>query len=1555
MFDCSTSKMNRLTSHGFVFVLVLSEFVYGSTADNALPINGVIKQGAITINSNGTTMNINQATQKGIIEWGTFNIGKSATVNFNQPNSASSTLNRVISSNPSEIYGNLNANGQVFLINPNGVFFSKTSKVDVGSLIVSTMNISDENYLNSNYIFQREGALGKIINEGELSAKEKGYIALMAPEVINDGVIQAKLGNIAIGSGEQIILSFTDNDLVNIEVSETNIAALIENKNLIITEEGKVFISAKSRDEVLGSMVKNSGIIEADSLISKNGEIYLESTNTIEISGILKTHDGKVFVGNKTTENTLIKSTAVLEGEFIETSAQNLTVEEGVTIQGKTWLLDPTDITIVSTGIDGLSGSNISGSTIDTTLNNGTSIILEATNNISINDNISKTSGADSTLTFKAGNNISLSSGKSITSTSNKLNLVLWANSDANGGGVTLNSGSSILTNGGDIWMGGGSGSTTWNGLSVGDSYAKGTLAAATSGIDMLGVSNSPISLNSNGGDIRVWGRGPNSGGFGIRAQYTTLDSGAGGSIWMEGDGYYSSGSNGHGIILDHSSLRGGSKGLNIIGKASINNTGQWSFPMFMNQSNVYTTDNGTLAIDLNAPQANGNNFYFFHDTSGGGDTSLIGSSQTGDITITATGTSTAKLYFPNIQTSGNFLVSSSSSGAQSIEQMYSTTKVVVGGESSFSTGVNSTISLTNTDNDFLGAISVNGGGNLSIADVNTLELGSINVSGKINISTQTGDVTLNNTMITSSTANDAIVINAGKNSSAGTSTGGNIIINGSLTVSTGAGGRATFYTGSILGSTALADLIGLGSGNFRYNSDESASNYTAALSGGMYGIYREQPILHIAPSNSSSIYGDSVSLTGGNYLISGYANGDYLNTIGLSGLASFSTTALTGNNAGAYNIAYTSGLSNVLGYAIVDASNLIGEYTINQRPITITADSASKTYGNSDPILSYAITSGNLMGSDSLSGVLSRTAGENVGSYTIDPSALANGNYIITTNNGTLTIDKAPLLIKADDKLKTYGQENPLLTYGMIGFVNGETLQTSGITGIAHVYTSATMTSPVGSMPIELALGTLDASNYQISMINGTLDIKSNGAVDNTLKVTETLLSAKKDDVKITNTISTIIENTTEIIFDTAVDEAINNLIAQLETETLIADNTQQSIEILSDKSKVVVQSSSGFIDNTTPINTPSDASVHAESKVNLANNPDELPLINLPYEKPSKNVENIGKNLSTDNFQNTILQFEQGFINGGMSAEESQMVTNMAIKLAITNPNGSTIALKELSNAVKVDNASVASALSNGNPPNGDRAFDQVFQALLSKGVSPRNALSQATTLARSIPKEIPLSEHIRSMSTDQVKIVLNLLAKGYTQNEALKIATSYTFPKESVLSNITSGEMLTNSPMLDKYLTKHSLEEALILSKKKEQEGLRYQTIDKSNGLISFSELSKAGKIPNNKLFDKILANKLKSHPFEDAYRIALDEYRSLFKNNTSPLEKMAQGTIGNSSSSADKIWWMEFIKNIMNGKNHEEATMSANTAKNVFEKKKSIAIKIDTKIYKRGKYE
>ncbi|NLT15081.1 MAG: hypothetical protein GXY05_12140, partial [Clostridiales bacterium] len=98
----------------------------------------------------------------------------------------------------------------------------------------------------------------------------------------------------------------------------------------------------------------------------------------------------------------------------------------------------------------------------------------------------------------------------------------------------------------------------------------------------------------------------------------------------------------------------------------------------------------------------------------------------------------------------------------------------------------------------------------------------------------------LTGAIATTDTGSSAVVLNAGKDTAAGTSTGGNIIVSGG-SVTVGAGGRATLYSGDVSDSTGLTALVGSGSGNFRYNSDESVSNFSTPLGSGIYAVYREQ------------------------------------------------------------------------------------------------------------------------------------------------------------------------------------------------------------------------------------------------------------------------------------------------------------------------------------------------------------------------------------------------------------------------------------------------------------------------------------------------------------------------------------------------------------------------------------------------------------------------------------------------------------------------------------------------------------------------------------------
>jgi autotransporter-associated beta strand protein len=168
-----------------------------------------------------------------------------------------------------------------------------------------------------------------------------------------------------------------------------------------------------------------------------------------------------------------------------------------------------------------------------------------------------------------------------------------------------------------------------------------------------------------------------------------------------------------------------------------------------------------------------------------------------------------------------------------------------------------------------IGTLAASGGGSVTYVDRNALTVGTvggvngISATGAVSITTNTGDLTVSQNISTTNTGSSAVVLNAGKNTAANTATGGNIIISGSPTITTGAGGRATLFTGSISGSTGLTALVGSGSGRFRYGSDEAATNYTTALSDGLYAIYREAPVLSVNWATNSVVYGTALPTLG--------------------------------------------------------------------------------------------------------------------------------------------------------------------------------------------------------------------------------------------------------------------------------------------------------------------------------------------------------------------------------------------------------------------------------------------------------------------------------------------------------------------------------------------------------------------------------------------------------------------------------------------------------------------------------------------------------------------
>ena len=166
-------------------------------------------------------------------------------------------------------------------------------------------------------------------------------------------------------------------------------------------------------------------------------------------------------------------------------------------------------------------------------------------------------------------------------------------------------------------------------------------------------------------------------------------------------------------------------------------------------------------------------------------------------------------------------------------------------------------------------------------------------------------------------------------------------------------------------------------------------------------------------------------------------------------------------------------------GNYLITAQN--GALTINPRPITVVADAKSKIYGNVDPALSWSVTGGNLVGSDTLSGALSRAPGSNVGSYSIDASALANGNYLITAQNGALTINPRPITVVADAKTKAFGSVDPALTWSVL---EGSLVGSDNFAGAL----SRQAGEAVGNFSIDASA--LSNGNYAITAKSGNLQI---------------------------------------------------------------------------------------------------------------------------------------------------------------------------------------------------------------------------------------------------------------------------------------------------------------------------------------------------------------------------------------------------------------------------------------------------------------------------------
>ena len=300
--------------------IVFSCFVFDGNSQE-LPENPSVTHGNASFEKVGNNLTIKQSTQKLITNWSSFNIGKANQVEFKQPSSVSTALNRVQSNDPTHIYGSLKSNGQLVLINPSGVLFHNGSKVDVGSIIASTLNLKDGDFINDKYVFQKNGLSGVVNNQGEINAFEGGTVALIAPQIQNKGKIETTNGTAALISGERVSLSLSGNNLIRYSIERGVLNSLIDNKQAIKVDNGTIILSAKGVKEVKNAVVNNSGTLRADGITKQGGKIFLTARNgKISNSGTIAANSNENKGGSVRVTAEKIE---INDNSSIETIGQN--------------------------------------------------------------------------------------------------------------------------------------------------------------------------------------------------------------------------------------------------------------------------------------------------------------------------------------------------------------------------------------------------------------------------------------------------------------------------------------------------------------------------------------------------------------------------------------------------------------------------------------------------------------------------------------------------------------------------------------------------------------------------------------------------------------------------------------------------------------------------------------------------------------------------------------------------------------------------------------------------------------------------------------------------------------------------------------------------------------------------------------------------------------------------------------------------------------------------------------------------------------------------------
>lgn len=332
-WNMKRESVSKFVSFIFMFSYVLMAGRAG--AELPVPMPNWNSYGEANLIQDAKNLTIDQISEKAILNWQSFNVGETNSVIFDQPSASSVALNRIYQQSPSSILGSIDANGIIYLVNPNGIIFGENSQVDVGSIIASTLDIDTELFTDQNFTraindgnpafskndnFYTDQGLSnpsqsddsdpsiEIRSGAQITADEGGRILIFAPSVVNNGSLESKDGQTILAASEDkvyLTISSNDEDLSGLLV-EVDKGGVVTNG-----EQGSINVGLGNAT-LLGLSVNQNGLVEAQTSVNQNGTIMLLARDSAKV----QTNTGAGFseeLGVSQPQDTTTPSLAIAE------------------------------------------------------------------------------------------------------------------------------------------------------------------------------------------------------------------------------------------------------------------------------------------------------------------------------------------------------------------------------------------------------------------------------------------------------------------------------------------------------------------------------------------------------------------------------------------------------------------------------------------------------------------------------------------------------------------------------------------------------------------------------------------------------------------------------------------------------------------------------------------------------------------------------------------------------------------------------------------------------------------------------------------------------------------------------------------------------------------------------------------------------------------------------------------------------------------------------------------------------------------------------------------